>query len=97
MLCACKFEKYKQSFLCENYEQTFLNKKDKTTKCEVFQRRVWDTNRVEDGREKAVNVLAVFYLWLSHLIYGGMKLTHIKLQVLEYYAVQFSRKFKFVG
>ena len=27
--CTCKFEKYKQSFLSENYEQTFHNKKNK--------------------------------------------------------------------
>jgi len=25
--CTCKFEKHKQSFLCENYEQNFPNKK----------------------------------------------------------------------
>jgi len=25
----CKFEKHKQSFLCENYEQTFPNKEHK--------------------------------------------------------------------
>jgi hypothetical protein len=27
--CTCKFEKHKQSFLNENYEQTFPNKKHK--------------------------------------------------------------------
>jgi hypothetical protein len=27
--CTCKFEKHKQSFLSENYEQTFPNKKHK--------------------------------------------------------------------
>ena len=27
--CACKFKKHKQSFLSENYEQTFPNKKYK--------------------------------------------------------------------
>jgi len=27
--CTCKFEKHKQSFLSEKYEQTFSNKKDK--------------------------------------------------------------------
>jgi len=27
--CICKFERHKQSFLSENYEQTFPNKKQK--------------------------------------------------------------------
>jgi len=27
--CTCKFEKHKQSFFSENYEQTFPNKKHK--------------------------------------------------------------------
>jgi len=29
MHCICKFEKHKQTFLSENYEQTFHNKKHK--------------------------------------------------------------------
>jgi hypothetical protein len=31
MHCTCKFEKHKQSFVSENYEQTFPNEKPKQT------------------------------------------------------------------
>ena len=34
--CPCKFEKYKQSFLSENYEHTFTNKKHK--QCNAYEK-----------------------------------------------------------
>ena len=37
--CTCEYEKQKQSFLSENYEQTFPNKKHKQSKAHEKQKQ----------------------------------------------------------
>jgi len=57
--CSCKFEKHKQYFLSENYEQTFHNKKHKKSKAHEKLKKIFpseNSNRTRQAHARATSV-----------------------------------------